>query len=123
MIDTKNNDSIKLIDFGFSQPYARDDHTMTLIAGSPHYIAPEVIEGKYDEKCDLWGIGVILYTILCGLAPFEGENNDEIIEKVKIGHFEFPKVCWKDKSPEVKDLIKKLLTKDPEKRICAKEAI
>ena len=123
IIDPKGKDAVKVIDFGLSQPYARDDHTMTLCGGSPHYIAPEVVGGHYDEKCDLWSIGVILYTMLSGLAPFEGDNPDAIVAKVRKGVFDFPAKYFADKSPEVKDLICKMLTLDASKRISARDAI
>ena len=123
IVDPKNGDRTKVIDFGLSQPYARDDHTMTLCGGSPHYIAPEVVAGKYDEKCDLWSIGVILYTMLSGLAPFEGDNPDAIVAEVCKGKYEYPAKNWADKSKEAKDLIDRLLTLDPSKRISARDAI
>ncbi len=53
--------------------------------GTPYYIAPEVLEKKYDEKCDIWSCGVILYIILCGYPPFNANSDLEIMEKVKIG--------------------------------------
>ena len=53
--------------------------------GTPFYIAPEVLKEDYDEKCDIWSCGVILYILLCGYPPFWGKNEEEIIEKIISG--------------------------------------
>jgi len=58
----------------------------------PYYIAPEVVSYKYNEKCDIWSCGVILYILLCGYPPFTGSNEKEIIEKVKKGVFVFDRI-------------------------------
>jgi calcium-dependent protein kinase len=55
---------------------------LTSLVGTPYYIAPEVIKGSYDEKCDVWSCGVILYLLLCGIPPFVGHNEKEIMRKV-----------------------------------------
>lgn len=55
--------------------------------GSPYYVAPEVLTGEYDEKCDIWSIGVIMYTMLAGFPPFEGANEIEIVKNVQSGIF------------------------------------
>ena len=55
--------------------------------GSPYYIAPEVLTSEYDERCDIWSIGCIIYVMLAGRPPFEGRNELEIIKNVKIGEF------------------------------------
>jgi len=89
MFENNSEDSpVKLIDFGVSAKQlkgAKFKETM----GTPYYIAPEVLLQSYDEKCDVWSCGVILYILLCGYPPFNGESDDEILESVKKGTFEF----------------------------------
>ena len=64
---------------------------MTEADGTAYYIAPEVLKENYDEKCDVWSCGVILYIMLCGYPPFNGKTDEEIFEQVKIGKIEYPK--------------------------------
>ena len=52
------------------------------MVGTSLYLAPEVIKGEYDSKCDVWSCGIILYILLCGSPPFNGKNDAEIIEKI-----------------------------------------
>jgi len=62
--------------------------------GTPYYIAPEVIKGDYDEKCDVWSMGVILYILICGAPPFYGANDLAILESVKKGKYEFDCISY-----------------------------
>lgn len=78
-------------------------------AGTPFYIAPEVLTGNYTEKCDVWSCGVILYILFCGYPPFYGENNKEILEAVKSGKVDFSSPEWKDKSKTAVDLVRKMI--------------
>ena len=73
-MDAKNNDHIKIIDFGTSQVFNKDKR-MHQTYGTAYYIAPEVLNQDYNEKCDLWSIGVILYVLLSGSPPFNGSND------------------------------------------------
>ena len=62
---------------------------MELILGTAYYIAPEVLKGEYNEKCDLWSIGVILYILLSGEPPFPGNDDKEILRSVILGKYNF----------------------------------
>ena len=91
--------------------------------GTAYYIAPEILEGNYDEKCDLWSIGVILYIMLSGKPPFSGKNDSEILSKVANGKYSLSGDVWNRRSDDLKDLIKSLMEKDPKKRISARDAM
>ena len=90
---------------------------MHTIVGTPYYVAPEVLKGNYDFSCDVWSLGVILYIMLCGYPPFEGDNNKEIFKRVLQQKLEFDPEDWDIISDEAKDLISKMLVKEPTKRI------
>ena len=123
LLEDKGNDSIiKIIDWGCAKNFNKNEK-LTNKDGTPYYIAPEVLEGNYDEKCDIWSCGVILYIMLCGYPPFDGESEEEILDKVKKGSFEFPKEEWKNISKDAIDLIEKMLTFESNKRISALECL
>ena len=83
--------NIKVIDFGAALFIAPETHISEML-GTPYYIAPEVLMGKYDEKCDIWSIGVILYILLCGCVPFNGPTDEAIMECVKKGIYSFSSI-------------------------------
>jgi calcium-dependent protein kinase len=78
---------------------------------------------QYNEKCDIWSCGVILYIILSGIPPFNGASDQEIMKKVRVGKFSFTDPCWSNISDKAKDLITKLLIYDPEQRPSAEDAL
>lgn len=126
LYETKDADSdVKIIDFGLSKifrPGGGGVNKMTTRAGTPYYISPEVLAGSYDEKCDIWAAGCILYTLLCGYPAFCGDDDQEILRLVIKGKFDFDGEEWEDISKEAKDLIKKMICK-PERRLSAQEVI
>jgi len=76
-----SNANLKVIDFGSSRSFDASNK-LTKLLGSPYYIAPEVISKHYDEKCDVWSCGIILYIILCGYPPYNGENLEKIFQSI-----------------------------------------
>ena len=114
---------LKIIDFGASV-LKKDDGKISFRFGTPYYIAPEVLQESYNEKCDVWSIGVILYLLLIGQAPFDGDDDDIICQKIISEEIDFDnnnKI--KELSREAVDFMKKLLEKNPDKRISSAQAL
>ena len=113
---------IKIIDFGSAKIFSKQKKENEII-GSTYYIAPEVLKQKYNEKCDTWSVGVILYMILTKKAPFNGNNDDKIEEKIEKGSYDNKNKELMEYSSEVRDLLNKLLEVNAEKRYSAKQAL
>ena len=113
LLDNKKKD-LKLADFGLSNTYTRSNMYLNTPCGSPCYAAPEMIEGKkYLGSCvDIWSMGVVLFSMLCGYLPFDEENQDRLFDKIIAGQFSIPEIL----SPSCRDLIKSILNTDPNRR-------
>ena len=125
LLEDKKDDGdfqIKVIDFGASMRFD-PSKKMNQVFGTAYYIAPEILKLEYNEKCDVWSVGVILYILLSGKPPFGGENDKEILDNVRTGIFSMSGNEWSLVSSEAKDLVKQMLTFDPVQRISAEEAL
>jgi len=114
--------TLKIIDFGLSCKFVPGDFKSTK-AGTPYYVAPQVLAGKYDQGCDVWSCGIIMYIMLCGYPPFYGENDTDVLAKVRIGTFTFVQADWKHVSTDATELITKMLKKDPAQRFTAAQSL
>lgn len=121
LLENKKEINIKIVDFGTAN-YCHSEG-LTQKVGTPYYIAPEVIKKKYDKKCDVWSCGVIMYLLLCGYPPFAGEDDEEIMENILKEQLDFPDEEWQDISTTARNLISKMLVKDPADRINAEQAL
>jgi calcium-dependent protein kinase len=120
--DAIKDNVVKIIDFGLSSRFV-EGKPMKTRAGSPIYVAPEVLGGSYDHKCDLWSTGVIMYILLCGYPPFQGNSDIEVLQKVTTGKVEFRHQDWKNVSEDARNLIVKLMRRSPAERSSAEEAL
>ena len=118
----KEFDQIKIIDFGTSLVYDPNKQLDEKL-GTPYYIAPEVLNKNYGEKCDIWSCGVICYILLSGQPPFNGQSDQEIMKKVRAGAFTFDDKAWNNISDRCKDFITQLLTYKQEERPSAEFAL
>lgn len=115
---------IKVIDFGFAKYFKSiDEDQMSTRTGTPYYMAPEIIEGQYNESCDMWAIGVITYILLSGYPPFNADTEMQLFNKIRTCDFEFIEEDWKDISSDAKSFIMKLLQPDPVKRLKPLDAL
>ncbi|CAG9328081.1 unnamed protein product [Blepharisma stoltei] len=120
--DKTDTSILKIIDFGIATKIQPEENVKQFV-GSSYYVAPEVIEGNYDTKCDIWSCGIILYIMLSGYPPFNGTSEAAIFTKIKRGVFTFSGAEWAHISKEAKSIIKRMLTSNPIKRPTAKELI
>ncbi len=113
---------VKIIDFGTAKIFEKGQSQNNYV-GSSYYMAPEVLNRKYNEKCDIWACGVIMYILLSGKPPFDGIDDNEILDNIRIGQYDISSYPFNTLSDECIDLIQKLLTYDYKKRISANDAL
>mmetsp|Transcript_13857 Transcript_13857/g.31452 ORF Transcript_13857/g.31452 Transcript_13857/m.31452 type:complete len:505 (+) Transcript_13857:23-1537(+) len=113
---------LKIIDFGLAHEFGPDT-VLTTKAGTPYYVSPQVLAGKYDQTADLWSCGVIMYVLLCGYPPFHGDTDADVLAKVRLGSFKFADEDWTNVSEDAKNLIRMLLKLSPSDRYTAEQAL
>ena len=117
------NGVLKIADFGVSRVLTHPQELLSTIVGSVTYQAPEVLAGqKYSDKCDIYSLGCILYTLLCGFPPFDDERPDCKM-MIMAGRLEFPSPEWDAICAEAKDLIQKMMEINPANRFSADEVL
>jgi calcium-dependent protein kinase len=116
-LSTSSLSEVKIIDFGLGKIVAANPFgQMKTLVGTPYYVAPEVLEGKYGCECDCWSLGVIMYALLSGCLPFYGSTSAEVYERIKQAKISFNFKEFLGISESAKDLISRLLTKDTAER-------
>ncbi|CAI5527198.1 unnamed protein product [Closterium sp. Naga37s-1] len=119
----KDDDTnIKVIDFGVATRF-RHGEPLTEFVGTPYYMAPEVLTGSYGPESDIWSAGIVLYIMLCGFPPFWAASNEGIFDAIRRKEVQFKSAKWRTVTEDAKELIKRILVKDPRKRISALELL
>ncbi len=114
--------NLRLSGFNYSRSFNRKKK-LTKKVGTSYYVAPEILNRNYSEKCDIWSIGVLLFVLLCGKPPFWGEDDKQITDKVKKGEPDWRKEEWVNVSPEGQEFVKLLLNTKPSHRPSSSDAI
>ncbi|XP_040298230.1 RAC-beta serine/threonine-protein kinase [Bufo bufo] len=105
---------VKITDFGLCKEGITDGATMRTFCGTPEYLAPEVLEDNdYGRAVDWWGLGVVMYEMMCGRLPFYNQDHERLFELILMEEIRFPRTL----SPEAKSLLSGLLKKDPKQRL------
>ncbi|XP_074479688.1 calcium/calmodulin-dependent protein kinase type II delta 1 chain isoform X17 [Sebastes fasciatus] len=116
--------AVKLADFGLAIEVQGEQQAWFGFAGTPGYLSPEVLrKDPYGKPVDMWACGVILYILLVGYPPFWDEDQHRLYQQIKAGAYDFPSPEWDTVTPEAKDLINKMLTINPAKRVTATDAL
>ncbi|XP_040994165.1 calcium-dependent protein kinase 1-like [Juglans microcarpa x Juglans regia] len=121
-VNNQEDSLLKTIDFGLSI-FFKPGEEFSDVVGSPYYVAPEVLRKRYGPEADVWSAGVILYILLCGVPPFWAESEQGIFEQVLHGDLDFSSDPWPSISDSAKDLVKRMLVRDPKRRLTAHEVL
>ncbi|GAX75727.1 hypothetical protein CEUSTIGMA_g3170.t1 [Chlamydomonas eustigma] len=107
---------LKAVDFRYAK-FWKKGLNLDEVVGCPHYVAPDMLCGSYGPEVDIWGCGVLLYVLLAGYTPFDGKTDNEIFEQILSCPLDLKSAPWPKISKSAKDLIRKMLTRDPKRRI------
>uniref|UniRef100_A0A8C1EM60 Ribosomal protein S6 kinase n=1 Tax=Cyprinus carpio carpio TaxID=630221 RepID=A0A8C1EM60_CYPCA len=125
--ESGNPESLRICDFGFAKQLRADNGLLMTPCYTANFVAPEVLKRQgYDEGCDIWSLGVLLYTMLAGFTPFANGPEDtpeEILSRIGSGHFILTGGNWDAVSDAAKDLVSKMLHVDPHQRLTANQVL
>uniref|UniRef100_A0A8D0B2P5 non-specific serine/threonine protein kinase n=1 Tax=Sander lucioperca TaxID=283035 RepID=A0A8D0B2P5_SANLU len=127
MDESGNAESIRICDFGFAKQLRAENGLLMTPCYTANFVAPEVLKKQgYDAACDIWSLGVLLYTMLTGFTPFANGPEDtpeEILARIGSGKFSLTGGYWNSVSAEAKDLVSKMLHVDPHRRLTAGQVL
>ncbi|XP_048867087.1 ribosomal protein S6 kinase alpha-3-like isoform X1 [Brienomyrus brachyistius] len=125
--ESGNPESIRICDFGFAKQLRAENGLLMTPCYTANFVAPEVLKKQgYDAACDIWSLGVLLYTMLTGFTPFANGPDDtpeEILARIGSGKFSLSGGYWTSVSAEAKDLVWKMLHVDPHQRLTAAQVL
>uniref|UniRef100_A0A4W5P218 non-specific serine/threonine protein kinase n=1 Tax=Hucho hucho TaxID=62062 RepID=A0A4W5P218_9TELE len=125
--ESGNPESIRICDFGFAKQLRAENGLLMTPCYTANFVAPEVLKKQgYDAACDIWSLGVLLYTMLTGFTPFANGPEDtpeEILARIGSGKFSLTGGYWNSVSAEAKDLVSKMLHVDPHQRLTAAQVL
>ncbi|CAL5431869.1 unnamed protein product [Camellia sinensis] len=121
-VNEEEDSPLMAIDFGLSV-FFKPGEIFHDVVGSPYYVAPEVLNKRYSSEADVWSAGVMIYILLSGVPPFWAETEHDIFEEVLHGDLDFSSDPWPNISESAKDLVRKMLVRDPKKRLTAHEVL
>ncbi|KAK1806542.1 hypothetical protein P4O66_005051, partial [Electrophorus voltai] len=125
--ESGNPESIRICDFGFAKQLRAENGLLMTPCYTANFVAPEVLKKQgYDAACDIWSLGVLLYTMLTGFTPFANGPEDtpeEILARIGSGKFSLTGGYWNSVSSEAKDLVSKMLHVDPHQRLTAAQVL
>jgi len=122
MFASPTSRNVKVIDFGLSKKYFENE-TMNQTVGTVYTMAPEVLNGHYDQSCDAWSIGVLAFMLLSSSLPFFGKSRSAIVKKILRGDYAFRGQRWKEVSEDARDFVKSLLVRDVKGRPSCQDAL
>ncbi|XP_070800071.1 ribosomal protein S6 kinase alpha-3 isoform X1 [Pituophis catenifer annectens] len=125
--ESGNPESIRICDFGFAKQLRAENGLLMTPCYTANFVAPEVLKRQgYDVACDIWSLGVLLYTMLTGYTPFANGPDDtpeEILARIGSGKFSLSGGYWNSVSETAKDLVSKMLHVDPHQRLTAAQVL
>lgn len=125
--DSSSPETLTLCDFGFAKQLRAENGLLMTPCYTANFVAPEVLKRQgYDAACDIWSLGIILFTLLAGFSPFASGPTDtpgDILKRISKGRVDLDSGNWNSVSPEAKDLVRRMLHEDPHRRPTAEQVV